>query len=369
MTSAVEENPADAPAAERPIHLARCAECATAVKYQLTASGAGLILFEAAPDAIFGLSANGIPICPQGHGEMSIADETLKPAADAIAEALELQEAESGPTQRTLPGVFPAFNYQGAYLELEQQAVECDRLRREHEDDAKTSRESKKDWDEAEALYTKMALEFRRRRREKAGEPKDAADMSADINRQADREPCTWEAKHPGVTCALCSNEFIAAVVTRVLGQTVAPPDAVAHADDVERLLLHEDVDVTQQALENVDTYIDASVIATWSEAERAAVTAFAGALLDRANNVPDVVLPERPTILGKPHIPTQPQEGAMQVCALCEEVIAPNTDQHPAYEVTDYVGVDCAGKPAKVDHTYPTSKKKPSAAKAKKKR
>lgn len=363
-TAAVEERPdvdADTPS-EKPVHLAKCAECAAAVKFRVSASGAGFLLVDAAPDASFGIGPNRLPLCPEGHGEMSIADETLKPVAEAVQEVLERQ-ASDGPVQRTLPGCVPAFNFMGCYLELEKQAVLVESLRKEYEDDARVAKDSKKHWDDAEAKFTHMALEFRRRRQAK----EDGSDEAAAP--PTTRPACAWEAKHVGKTCPLCSGETVGIVVLAHLGDAtqLAPTDASGHVDDVEKLLLGLEIEETRDALENVDTYITDEVIGSWSAGERAAVRAWADATLDKTNNVPDVVMPDRPKVLGKPHVPAKPVDGEHQVCTLCEVVIhAASDEENDPYRVTDYVGVDCAGKPAKVGHTYP--KKKKPAAKAKKK-
>jgi hypothetical protein len=367
-TAAVEDRPTETvnppPLDERPVHLARCEtpDCTIAVRFRASASGASFILVDADPDARFGVGEHGRPICPNGHGEMAIADDTL-PAAEAFAEVQE-RIAHETPVQRTLPGVGPTFNFRGCYMELEQQAVLVESLRKEYEDDARVAKESKKAWDEAEERYTKMGLEFRRRRREKDGEPQDASDLAADLQRQASRPPCTWETRNAGKVCPLCSNTVVAKVVERILGIDVTPPDANAHAADVDALLAGMDVDETAEALENIDTYIDRQLIASWPAEARQMVRAYVDARLDKANNVPDVVLPERPTVLGRPHVPEAPHEGQAQRCAVCEVVVAPNTDHHPAYDVTDLIGVDCTGRAP--DHRYPDKpKKKPAAAKA----
>jgi hypothetical protein len=110
-----------------PVHLAKCAECATAVRFRPNVTGTGFVLVDADPDATFGVGEHGRPVCPNGHGEMSIADDQLKSATEAFTDAQGMllraeAEASSAPVQGDLPGIIPAFNFQGAYLELETKA-------------------------------------------------------------------------------------------------------------------------------------------------------------------------------------------------------------------------------------------------------
>jgi hypothetical protein len=121
MTTAVAERPVEATAAERPIHLAKCAECAQAVKFQPTASGASFLLVDADPEATFGIGEHGRPMCPDGHGEMEIADDQLKPAAEAFREVARThgRAAATPPVQRIAPGRVAPVQLRGRYAELD----------------------------------------------------------------------------------------------------------------------------------------------------------------------------------------------------------------------------------------------------------
>jgi hypothetical protein len=218
---------------ERPIHLAKCAECAEAVRYRPSVSGASFTLVDDAPGASYGIGEHGRPLCPGGHGEMTIADDQLKPAHEAVAEVI-AKQADTVPVQRSLPGVVPVFNFEGAYKELEDKAVEVDALHREYQLRAEDARDAKKRWDGAAELYTKMALEFRRRRQAKV--PSDDAPPA----RSPRLVKCTWEAQHADETCPLCNeNDFVSPMVlAEVFGNvdTLPPADAEAHVADVEKL-------------------------------------------------------------------------------------------------------------------------------------
>src|SRR5687768_17111158 len=106
MTTDTIEAPADmAPTlADSPIHLARCPECDFAVRYQPSATGASFLLIDS--DQGLGIGEHGRPICPNGHGEMEIADDRL-PIEQAIEQTAERLNAA---VQRDLPGIVPVFN-------------------------------------------------------------------------------------------------------------------------------------------------------------------------------------------------------------------------------------------------------------------
>lgn len=353
--------------ADDPVHLAKCAECAEAVRFRPNVTGTGFFLVDADPDASYGIGEHGRPMCRNGHGEMSIADDQFKPVSEAFSEAQTMLQSQEGgtPQQVALPGVFPAFNYEGAFHEIAEQARRVERLKSESDRAKADALEAKKALDKGAELLMRMTLEFERRRKEKPTDDQPATPA---------RTPCTWEAKRTdGETCPLCNPGTVPLVIEMHLGDPaqLAPADAQAHVDDVEKLLLGLEVDETREALENVDTFIDDDVIRGWTSDERAAVKRYADAQLDKANNVPDVVMPERPAVLGKPHIPAQAIEGAHQVCSLCEVVIhAASDEDNDPYALTDYVGTNCAGKVVDAPR-YPKSKgsKKPAAKKAGKKK
>lgn len=83
MTASAEEFEIENPVEETPetvIHFAKCQECGGTVRYQLTSSGHGLIEIERNgfdAEKSFGLSSDGLPECPNGHGIMPLADEQI----------------------------------------------------------------------------------------------------------------------------------------------------------------------------------------------------------------------------------------------------------------------------------------------------
>jgi len=345
------------PIDDDPVHLARCADCGTAVKFRPNVTGTAFFLVDADPDAVFGIGPNGRPVCPNGHGEMAIADDKL-PAAEAFALAAD-RLASDGPVQRTLPGVVPPFNYPGAFTEIVGQARTVEVLKAEYDTAKQEAADAKKALDKASELLMRMTLEFDRRRREK-DEPSAAP---------AEPEPgprlikCTWEAAHPTETCPMCSGAVVEAVLSRLVGNQREATDAEAHVDEVDALLAGIEIETVVEALQDVDTFIDSGLVASWTTDERKAVTEWAERTADK-RDVPDadITIPERPKVLGKPHIPAEAIDG-IQHCSICDEALVRSSDPHEHYAVTDYVGTDCKGPDAS-GHRYPAKAKKAPKAK-----
>jgi hypothetical protein len=278
---------------------------------------------------------------------MTLADEQL-PVAEAFANAqAALQACEGGPVQGDLPGILPAFNFKGCYLELEEKAAEVNRLHEDYLEKKEEATDAKKLWDKAAELYTKMALEFRRRRQAK-GEP--GPSVTDPVSRAL---VCVWDKAHPDDACPLCAAASITerTVIVRALGAEILPGDAQAHAEQVVAYRAWLDVQDTVEALAEVIFDIPEETIAGWSGEERAAVRAW-----KRDNRLP------MPVVLGRPHIAASVEDGAkVQTCATCGAVIKQLDDVKEAYWSGDLVRTDCAG--AEPDgHHYPERKPKPTS-------
>jgi hypothetical protein len=254
-------------------------------------------------------------------------------------------------------------------MELEQQAVIVEARQKDYEDDARVAKDSKKAWDEAEEKFTKMALEFRRRRQAK-DDPIDAPDTAARSPRLV---KCTWEAKHADERCPLCNEDepISPMVLEEIYGNIdkLPPADAEAHVDKVDLFLIRLEVRETLEALEAIDTFIPDRVITDWTSEERKAVTLYADQQLDLKNGLEPMVESDRldrPTVLGRPHIPARVDADGVQVCTICTVRIPREANDDP-YRESDLVGVDCAGKAPKAtgpDHHYPDTGKKKAPAK-----
>lgn len=347
-----------------PVHLAKCAECATAVKFRSNVTGTGFFLVDADPDAVFGVGEHGRPVCPNGHGEMAIADDALKPVPEAFADAqtmLQRAEADASgkPVQGDLPGILPLFNYQGCYLELEEKAAEVNALHEEYLEAKEAATDAKKAWDKAAELYTKMALEFRRRRQAK-GDVSDAPTLADPPSRAL---LCTWDQAHPDDACPLCAVSTFAdrdAIVT-LIGEEILPKESNGHADQVVTYRTRADVAATADALDGVLYDVHDATIAEWTPEQRAEVRAW--------STGPDNSWEQAPTVLGRPHIAAKADDGAtVQACSECGAVLRTWNEGDGSIvwlPTCARVGTDCAGAQAEPEHHYPEKKPKAKRAKA----
>jgi len=291
-------------------------------------------------------------MCPDGHGEMELADEQL-PVGEAFAKVAE-QLAE--PEQVALPGVFPAFNYQGAYEECEAKAVEVAALRAQYEDDAETAKDSKKAWEKAADTLNKMLLEFRRRRREKAEKGgTSATDTIAD--------PCRFEQLNPGVPCPICTD------AERLAASTVLPASE-EHGVEARDYLARLELQRTRAQLEAIDVFISLDELGALSLDLLSSVQDWAL----EATEHPDARKPFPPGV-GRPHVAPNGhiseaplEEGGSatnyQSCTTCGARISTLTeDNWKPYPMGALVGTDCQGP--EVNHRYPDKKKKATRRKS----
>jgi hypothetical protein len=336
---------AEAGATERPIHEARCRECGGGVAYYLTESGNGIIVRDTrgyGMDQSFGISGNSIPICPiDGHGEMELSDEQL-PAEEAFALAQEKLAAAAGHAQQpSLPGVVMPFNFQGAYLELEEKAVEVDRLHAEYKAAAEEAKDAKKAWDKAAELYTRMALELRRRRKAKEGEP--ASDLlDASEREQTNLVACLFEQRNQGQACPICRSDDLKPEAAR---------DSEAHLEEVAEVLDVRSATEVSDALEFIDILVPILTIRGWDQEQRAAVLEWA------THGDSSQPRPERPKVLGTGHVASKPVDGEPQACTQCDAVLTavPEDGSDPNYYGEGLiVGVDCAGRAKTDGQRYP---------------
>lgn len=332
-TETLVDQPTTEPIVE-PTLRAQCQRCEAGISFHHTANGGGIVVvnrFGMDVEASIGIGPNGFPECPNGHGEMEVASEA------------EQETDDDGPTQPSLPGIAPPFNYQGAYLELEAQAVECDRLKAEATSDAEAARASKKAWEKAAELYTALALRLRQTRREKVAKGEAITDV--------DTSRCAFEQHHPEQECPLCHplpGEDVSVTYSD------APPDSVLHAERAATFLRDR---LTSQIMgmltDGAGMAVPAATISGWSEEDREAVRAWAEACC--SNSGP---LPERPKALGTMHVASAPIEGSPQVCTQCDAVLIAADPDATFYDAGWLVGTDCPGKPKEASHHYPKKTK-----------
>jgi hypothetical protein len=152
-TETLELDPAvlsEPPAPDRTDHLARCASCAFTVRFKPLQSGHGFMLVGS--EESLGIGEDGRPMCPNGHGQMEIADDQL-PAAEAFALAQEQLQDQRPPR---LPFPAPPFNYEGALHEIFEKQSEITRLEIKFTDADERRKKAKSALDDAREELGKM---------------------------------------------------------------------------------------------------------------------------------------------------------------------------------------------------------------------
>jgi hypothetical protein len=327
---------------ERPIHLAKCSECSAAVRFRPTSSGAGFAVLErigVSDDTNFGVGASGGPLCPNGHGEMHLADEQL-PVEEAFALAQE-QLRETRPPRLPFPA--PPFNYEGALHEIFEKQSEITRLEIKFNDADERRKKAKASLDEAREELGKMIDVIREREEDRLAELQRRQDnIDAGHPEDTNLVRCRWEEQHPGETCPMCTSDL----------PTVAARDSVLHIDEVVELLDVRSVTEVRDALEDGGIFVIESVVRAWTTEQRAEVVAWAAPLLGLSDEERIEALAKRPSVLGTGHIAADVADGAeAQCCQVCGAVVLALGEGEivgvDTYTPGSVVGVDCAGQAA----------------------
>lgn len=334
---------------EPAVHLARCGSCDVAVKFKPTSSGNAFSVIEVfgTSERTFGIGESGFPICPDGHGEMQLADEQL-PAAEAFALAQEQLEA-TAPKAARLPFPSPPFNYEGALHEIfgKQSEVTVFEIKFNDADDRR--KKAKAALDEAREELSKMIDIIREREEERLHEiARREADAEAGHVDGTNLVRCTWEQQHPGETCPICSSDLASATAT----------DSVLHIDEVAELLDLRSAVAVSDALDAIDIVVPVETIRFWEPEQRAEVKAWAE--FDRSSTE---AVPPRPAILGTGHVAGEGVEGEPQCCTQCDAVLTAarmdGDDPSNFYDTGVLVGVDCPGRAKAEGQHYIGGKRK----------
>jgi len=348
---------------DRPSHLARCRECGAKVTYRPTSSGAGFTIIKHSqpdPETTFGVSASGLPMCPDGHGEMEIADDQI-PVADAFEDVSEQLAGEA--FQRSLPGIVPEFNWKGAYLELESMAVEVDALHAQAKEDAETARESKKHWEKRAETFQKMGLEFRRRRREKGDGRVEGAYLTPDVQ-STDR--CRFEELSPGVPCPICTDADLR-VASTVL------PGSEEHGVEAKDLLERREIDVCVVELAAMGVIVPAETLGALPIDQLSEVQAWSKDGMQNPERREELLesLPKglgRPCVVGDVVTSEAEPGDTFLSCERCDGRVASkptgSSEDLPIWPAGTLYGTNCPGKDP--GHRYPSNGKKKNTRKAK---
>jgi len=324
------------PLEERPVHLARCVECGHSVAFRPNSTGTGFVLV--GTDATYGVGDNGRPICPDGHGEMEIADDRLP-----IEQAME-QAAAALSTQR-LPFPVPAFNYEGVLHALCEKRHEIATLEKRVNDRKDLLKKAKDDLDGANAELGKMIDQFEHDEQDRIAEmvrreARAAAGHPADTNLVR----CAWEQAHPDEDCPMCADEKLRPLA----------PDAALHVEQVDRYLHLQESDEIVALVSDAGIRLMQCIVDTWSAAERAAVKAWAEIENGLADKPADH---QRPAILGTAHVAQDAivsdavPGDTFQCCRECgARLVTVKTgsgEDLNAYPGGTLVGTDCPGASA----------------------
>jgi hypothetical protein len=254
------------------------------VRFQPNSSGTGFILLDA--DLLHGIGEHNRPMCPRGHGEMEIADDRL-PIEQAIEQAAEQINA----TTQRLPFPSPPFNYEGALHEIFEKQQSVAILEGKFNDADDRRKKAKGALDEGHSQLSDLIATLQEREQDRLHEiARREAAAVAGHPEDTTLVRCAWELAHPDEQCPVCGH--LDDAIGAGCGDTAR--DSALHIEAVERFIHQRQTSVIVDALsEGAHIVIQEAFVSAWSEEDRAAVLAWAGA--------PDTT--PRPAILGTAHV------------------------------------------------------------------
>lgn len=322
-----------APTAAEPLmHLARCAECDFAVRFTPSTSGASFTLIDS--DRALGIGEQGRPTCPNGHGEMSLADEQL-PAAEAVTEVAARVEAE---TQR-LPFPAPPFNYENALHSLYEKRKQVAALEKRVEERKESLKYAKDDLDRAHEQLGEMIERYEQDEHDRLHEiARRESAAAAGHPEGTTLVRCSWEQAHPDEDCPICEDPEYA--TAHWYGDTAR--DSALHVDAVDRMLRAQATDEILGLVEDAGLRLSADTVNGWSDEDRAIVKGWAEAETGLADKPEDHA---RPAVLGTAHVASEPGS-QKQSCKACGAVLLADAKENDTsfYAVGTLVGTDCPG-------------------------
>jgi hypothetical protein len=244
---------------ERPVHMARCADCDHAVRFRPNSSGTGFFLV--GTEELYGVGALGRPVCPNGHGEMELADDRLP-----IEQAME-QAAEKLAEPQRLPYPSPPFNYEGALHEIFEMEQANAILEAKFNDADERRKKAKAALDDGRSKLSALIGTLQEREQDRLHEiARREAAKAAGHPEETNLVRCAWEEAHPDETCPMCSEGMNGATAR----------DSAMHVDEVDRhLYLAETAEIIELA-KDAGIRLSADTVNGWSVEDRAAVKAWA---------------------------------------------------------------------------------------------
>jgi hypothetical protein len=269
---------------ERPVHMARCADCDHAVRFRPNSSGTGFFLV--GTEELYGVGALGRPVCPNGHGEMELADDRLP-----IEQAME-QAAEKLAEPQRLPYPSPPFNYEGALHEIFEMEQANAILEAKFNDADERRKKAKAALDDGRSKLSALIGTLQEREQDRLHEiARREAAKAAGHPEETNLVRCAWEQAHPDETCPLCSSP--AEAEHYKLADTAR--ESSLHVEAVERLVYLQYTDVIIALMDYLGIVLSADVVNGWSVEDRTAVKEWAETPIDQQG--------ARPAILGTAHV------------------------------------------------------------------
>jgi hypothetical protein len=340
---------------ERPVHMARCADCDHAVRFRPNSSGTGFFLV--GTEELYGVGALGRPVCPNGHGEMELADDRLP-----IEQAMQ-QVAEQLTEPQRLPFPSPPFNYEGALHEIFEMEKENAILESKFNDADERRKKAKAALDDGRSKLSALIGTLQEREQDRLHEiARREAAKAAGHPEETNLVRCAWEQAHPDDDCPICASR------TRPRATTSATRRAIVRCT----LMPSSDWSICRTPKRSSRWCrtpvfaLAAPTVNGWSVEDRAAVKFW-------AEHVPEDNNP-RPAILGTAHVAADfttseavPGD-TFQSCTECGARLLTNKtgdDEGASFEpypAGTLVGTDCAG--AKEPARYAKRGKRAKAAK-----
>jgi hypothetical protein len=326
-----------APIEEPTVHLARCAECGHSVRFRPNSSGNGFFLDGAhATEPLYGIGEHNRPICPDGHGEMEIADDRLP-----IEQAIEQVAEQINATTQRLPFPSPPFNYEGALHEIfeKQQAVAI--LEGKFNDADERRKKAKAALDEGHSQLSDLIATLQEREQDRLHEiARREAAAVAGHPEDTTLVRCAWELAHPDEQCPVCLDP----VEAEGAGCGDTARDSSLHVEAVERFIHQRQTSaIVDRLSEEARLVLTEATVSAWSEEDRSAVFTWAGA--------PDAS--PRPAILGTAHVAgsstiSESAGDTFQCCRECgARLLSYRTgsdEKVEFYPAGTLVGSDCIG-------------------------
>ena len=337
----------------RPAHRAVCADCLMGVTFRSTASGAGFTVLGHSgtdPELTFGISEVGLPMCPNGHGEMQIADE--EPVEDAFAHVAEQIQAA---TPVGLPFPNP-FNADGALESIFAKNHEFQDCEKRYTDLKGRTKDAKEEMDECAKKLKALILDYEKLSDDRAREiERRQAAIERGEDPDAEVVVCRFALLHPGVPCPFDH-----------AGLSTDHLTSEAHAVEAHDLLVKSEIADCVTELAVMGVMVTAEILGALPIEDLSTVQAWAK---DGWHN-PDrqaELLTALPKGLGRPHVAGEvgtnsDQTKGYQECSACGMSFECETP----YPVGTLVDINCEGTAKEVGHRYPKAKGKKNTRKVK---